>query len=245
MLLPTLLFLTTAACSTPAEPDPSFPDADLTVLFIGNSLTYTNSLPSAVTTIAAAAGHDVAVAMVAYPDFALEDHWNRGIAATIQGLQPDVVIMQQGPSSLPANQDHLAFWTGELAGVIRGAGGTPALLMVWPSLDRHFAFDDVRDSYRNAAQSVNGTFIPAGEALRALYDGHPESTPFGLDGFHPNDRGTILAAYVVVGTLLNARVTGLPAQLPAAGQGGRAVSLSQTEADLLQAIADSVVTAWR
>ena len=221
------------------------PAFHLTVLFVGNSLTFVNDLPGAVTTMAEAAGRDVAVAMVAHPNYALEDHWHRGIAAAIRELSPDVVVMQQGPSSLPGNQAHLAAWTDTLSRVVREVGAEPALLMVWPDLSRAFAFDAVRDGYRNAALGVGGTFIPAGEALRALHEGHPDRSPFGGDGFHPNDTGTVLAAYVTVGTLLGVEVTGLPAEIPAGRRGGRPVALSVEDAAVLQTVADSVVAAWR
>ena len=119
--------------------------------------------------------------------------------------------MQQGPSSLPENQVFLANWADTLSRAVRAAGGEPALLMVWPSLDRAFAFDDVRDAYRNAAVGVGGAFIPAGEALRALHEQGPDFTPFGADGFHPSDHGTILAAYVVAGTLFGDDVSSFDA----------------------------------
>lgn len=246
LALPFLAFLLAAGCSGAQAPTlPEAPDADLSVLFVGNSLTYANDLPGTVTTVAEALGFDVAVAMTAFPDFALEDHWNQGVGEAIRQLGADVVVMQQGPSSLPQNQLHLATWTDSLAMAVRASGGEPALLMVWPSLARSFAFDDVRDSYRNAAQAAGATFIPAGEALRALHRDAPELTPFGGDGFHPSVRGTVLAAYVVVGTLLGAEVSGLPGELPAGERGGRAVSLDEEAARTLQAVADSVVDAWR
>ena len=223
---------------------PTLGDADHRILFVGNSLTYTNDLPGAVATVAGALGYDVAVASVARPNFALEDHWYTGIGSVIADTAPDVVVMQQGPSSLPDNQEHLAVWSDSLARVVRDVGGEPALLMVWPSLSRAFAFDDVRDAYERAAVRVDGQFFPAGEAFRALYDRYPTFSPFGADGFHPSDYGTIVAAYVLVGTYFDETVTGLPPRLEAAN-GGRVVDLLLDEALALQAVADSVVAAWR
>lgn len=219
--------------------------AETTVLFVGNSLTYTHDLPGAFTTVARVLGHDVASVTVAFPNFALEDHWNQGIAGAIRQLRPDVVVLQQGPSSLPQNQAHLAAWSDSLARVAREVGAEPALLMVWPSTSRAFAFDDVRDAYRGAAEGVGGTFIPAGEALRVLADDDPTLDPFGPDGFHPGPTGTVAAAYVTVGALLEASVDGLPAALDAQPGGGRRVVLDEATARRLQAVADSVVAAWR
>lgn len=243
VLLPVAVFGCREGGDSPTTP--ILGDGDHRILFVGNSLTYTNDLPGAVATVAHALGRDVAVASVAYPNFALEDHWYYGIADVITELAPDAVIMQQGPSSLPENQLHLAAWSDSLSRPVRQVDAEPALLMVWPSLSREFAFDDVRDAYHTAAVGVGGAFIPAGEAFRALHQRHPDLSPFGADGFHPSDFGTVLAAYVAVGTLYGDAVTGLPAELEPAPDDGRRISLDAEAAPILQAIADSVVAAWR
>ncbi len=223
----------------------SLGEAEQRILFVGNSLTYTNDLPGAVATVAAALGNDVAVASVAYPNYALQDHWYAGFEGLVTDLEPDLVVMQQGPSSLPENQLFLATWADTLSRAVRAAGGEPALLMVWPSLDREFAFDDVRDAYHDAAVGVGGTFLPAGEALRVLHTQQPDLSPFGPDGFHPSDHGTVLAAYVIAGTLFGDQVLGLDARLDPGPNGGRVIALDESAATALQTIADSVVAAWR
>jgi hypothetical protein len=248
--LPTLSFLVvlvavSAACAggTPSAPDPGEPD--LSVLFVGNSLTSTNNLPAVVATVAEAAGLDVATQVVALGNFSLEDHWNQGLEGFIRTARPDFVVFQQGPSSLPENQLHLAAWTDSIARVAREAGAEPGILMVWPSLAREFAYDDVRDAYRNAALAVGGTFIPAGEALKALHDrGAPELAPFAGDGFHPSPVGTVATALVVVGSLFDRPLGDLPPQMPAGARGGVDISLSESTAEALFFVADSVVTAW-
>lgn len=240
----TLVLVALGCLDATTRTPPTLGDAEHRILFVGNSLTYANDLPGAVATVAGALGHDVAVASVARPNFALEDHWYTGIASVIAELAPDLIVMQQGPSSLPENQEHLAVWSDSLSRLVREVGGEPALLMVWPSLSRAHAFDDVRDGYRAAAERVDGHFFPAGEALRALHDSYPDFSPFGPDGFHPSDYGTVVAAYVVVGTFFDEAVSGLPGRLEAAN-GGRDLDLLLDEANALQTIADSVVAAWR
>lgn len=57
------------------EPDPA---KALRVLFIGNSLTYSNDLPSIVEAFAKVTGQRAfAYKAIAFPDFSLEDHWNK------------------------------------------------------------------------------------------------------------------------------------------------------------------------
>jgi hypothetical protein len=241
--------LVLGACGgSPAGPGPGneLPDTDVRVLFVGNSLTYTNDLPGMVATLAGALGHEVGSVTLAGPNLALEDHWYMGVAQAIRDVQPDFVVMQQGPSSLPQNREHLVAWSDTLAQVIRQVGAEPALLMVWPSLERYEFFDDVRDSYHAAAVQVDGIFIPAGEALRALYDHYPsELDPFSWDGFHPSAPGSLVAAMVVTATLFGTPVSGLPAQIAPPPTGGAAISMSASAAEALQHVADSVASAWR
>jgi hypothetical protein len=219
-------------------------DGDVRILFVGNSLTYTNDLPGTVEAVAAAAGLDVGTGMVAQPNFSLEDHWERGIGDVIREVAPDFVVVQQGPSSTPANQEYLRQWTEVVASAVADAGGKTALLMVWPPLSQAERFDLVRDSYRNAAQATGGWFIPAGEAFRPLLGrGDPAYSPFGGDGFHPSAVGTIMSAFVIVGTLLDQPITGLPLEMTAPG-GVPSFTLTQESGDVLYPLADSVVAAW-
>lgn len=242
--LPTaLLVLASVACGSPAAPQ--FPEADTRILFVGNSLTAANDLPGLTATIATAAGHSVAVLGITAPNYSLEEHWRAGLAARIADLRPDVVVFQQGPSSLRESRTHLLQWTDSVAPVVAAAGGRVAFLMVWPERARLHAFDDVRESYRLAAERAGGTFIPAGEAWRPLLE--PEAPrvpdPYGPDGFHPSHEGSVLAAYVVVRALFGSSVQGLPARLDARG-GHPAVHLDAATAVLLQRLADDAVAAW-
>jgi hypothetical protein len=81
--------------------------------------------------------------------------------------------------------------------LIRAAGGKPALLMTWPSASSTLSFDDVRASFQQAAQAVNGAFIPAGEAWRLAQTSDRTLQLYGADGFHPSPAGTFLTALVV------------------------------------------------
>jgi hypothetical protein len=191
---------------------PELPTGSTRVLFIGNSLTYTNDLPAMVEALARAAGDtQLRVASVAFPDFALEDHWNEGTAPRwLRERSWEYVVMQQGSSALPASQQHLRAWTTQFAPLIRASGAAPVLLMVWPQQNRLFDFTNVLDSYRNAAASVNGIFAPAGDAWSAFgnYDA------MYADGLHPTVSGTYLAALCVLERIRGIAPTSLPSTIP-------------------------------
>src|SRR4051794_11364029 len=82
------------------------------VLFIGNSLTAANNLPSMVEAIGRQSGEKIVCETIAYPDYSLEDHWKRGdaIAAVRRGGW-FAIVLQQGPSALPESRLNLIEYT--------------------------------------------------------------------------------------------------------------------------------------
>lgn len=229
--------------SDPASLDDDWPEAEMRVLFVGNSLTYTNNLPAMVQTIAEAAGHTLAQGSVVAANASLEDHWRSGLESTILASEADVVVMQQGPSSLPANQEYLRVWTETLAPVIREAGGQPALYMVWPEVTRVDAFDAVYQSYRAAAASVNGLFIPAGQAWREAWKEDPGLRFYGSDGFHPTQLGSAVAALTIFRIVFNEDVTDLPSRLEPTTPGLPALDLGTNAEIIYQAVELAVAEA--
>lgn len=228
--------LETGAPSQDPVPDPA---ATTRILFVGNSLTYVNDLPAVVRALADSAGIEgVQTAMIAKPDYALEDHWVDGQAPrVITGGGWHWVVMQQGPSSQPDSRINLRTWTGTFSTLVRSKGGQPALYMVWPSLARFDDFEGSSESYRLAADDVDGRLLAAGDAWRAAWRREPGLALYGADNFHPSVSGTYLAALTVVGGIFRRSVVGLPAglRLP---QG--TVQLSPAAARLLQEAADEV-----
>lgn len=201
--LAALFVAAAAACPGPGPVGITLPDAETRILFVGNSLTATNDLPGLVQALGQGAGRSVAVASVVRANYALEDHWRDGLEAEIQRLAADFVILQQGPSSLPASRDNLVAWTLAIAPAVRGAGGEPVLLMVWPDRSRAAYFDEVRDSYYAAAKAVDGRFVPGGWSWVEAWSRDAELDLWGPDGFHPSYLGTLTVAYTLVTTLLD------------------------------------------
>jgi hypothetical protein len=188
---------------------------DVRVLFIGNSLTAANDLPSMVAALAAAAGAGrLETRVIARGGYSLEDHWNDGQARrAIAGGGWSFVVLQQGPSALPESQVLLRQYTRRFNDLIVRAGARPALYMVWPSRERFGDFDGVRLSYTKAAQDVDGLLLPAGEAWRVAWRRDEHLALYGPDDFHPSPLGSYLAALVIVHRLTGRMPSSPPLRL--------------------------------
>jgi hypothetical protein len=200
------LALATLACT---QDPPTGPTGELgsRVLFIGNSLTYTNDLPAMVRVMAESAGTPLVTGMVAEAGMSLEDHWSRGDArAMVASGRWDVVVLQQGPSALPSSRENLRQWAGRWAAAIREAGAVPVVYMPWPESWRMSAFDSVSLSYHVAAEVASAPLVPGGDAWQAAWRRDSSLALYGGDGFHPSRLGTYVVAVAAW-----ARLTGRPA----------------------------------
>jgi hypothetical protein len=240
LLLRTLIVACTFGCAH--DPLASLPAGGRRVLFVGNSLTYANDLPRTIADLARSLDEvPLVYRTVAKPDYALEDHWHDGIQARIAADDWDLVVMQQGPSSLPANQEFLRTWTVTLDSAVTAAGARSALYMVWPSQVNFATYDGVRTAYRNAAIEVGGMFIPAGEAWRTAWAVDPALAFYSDDGFHPSRLGTYLIALVHFEMLYDRPATDLP---DIAYVSGARLDLPAATVAMLQTAAHETVVAW-
>jgi hypothetical protein len=167
------------------------------VLFVGNSLTATNDLPSVVAAIAASVGDTVRVMAMVGANLALIDHLNGAtqVTSAIKLGGWDYVVLQQGPTTVGVCRDSLVLWAQMYDTLVRANGGVPAFFMTWPALgSSSTTFDAVRTSFEDAAIKTAGVFLPAGEAWRAAWAVNPVLPLYGDDGFHPSPLGTYLAA---------------------------------------------------
>jgi hypothetical protein len=177
------------------------------VLFVGNSLTEANALPAMVAQLVPL---DVQARVVG--GYALEDHWRTtDIADVIARGRYEIVVLQQGPSSLPESRVNLIEWSKTFTDAIRAAGGRPAFYTVWPESWRRSAFDAVIYSYRAAARETGGLLLPAGAAWKRVLRTNPRIAPYGPDGFHPTRTGTYLAALTIAAGITGRSPVGLPA----------------------------------
>ncbi len=208
-------------------------DGGLRVLFIGNSFTYSNDLPSIVEALAAATGQERFLhEEVVYGGYSLEDHWNDGQAmkAIAKGGW-EIVVMQHGPSAWEGRPTMYEY-APRFAKEIRRVGARPALYMVWPEKDRLDDLDRCSQTYRTAAEMINGLLFPGGEAWQEAWKLDPKLPLYSFDDLHPSKAGSYLVALVMYEQIYRRSPIGLPSQLRL--RDGTKLKIPAQQARLLQ-----------
>lgn len=225
--------------TAPRSPD----DLPSRILFIGNSLTYTNDLPEMVKAMAQAVGDDsLLIESVAFPNYSLEDHWNEGTAlARLAAHKWDLVIMQQGPSGLPESRALLVEFARKFEAPIRAAGARPAIYMVWPEATRPLAYDSVADNYTAAATAVHGVLYPGIRAWQAAWQRDAGLEFYSPDGLHPTQLGSYVVALMIAGQITGHSIVGLPASFTVGGDSGYEFQLTT---DVVQTVQQAAAEAF-
>lgn len=169
------------------------------ILFIGNSLTYTNNLPDLVKKSAKIKGIEVNSKLIAFPNYAIVDHWNDGqVQELIASKKFDFVIVQQGPSSQNDGRKMLIENGKEYRSLCELNDTRLCYFMVWPSLVNYHTFDGVIKNYKDAAAINNSILLPVGEVWKDYIDSTNSYEYYSSDGFHPSLKGSQIAAQVIV-----------------------------------------------
>lgn len=175
----------------------------VSILFVGNSLTYSNDLPAMVNEIGKAHDVEVETECLCYPNYGLEDHWLDGdIPDFLKSESFDYVVFQQGPSSQEYGRISLLDYGYKISKLARTADVKPVYFMVWPSLHYYYTFDGVIENHRNAANENDALLVNVGEVWRSIHEQQGDAHLYGADGFHPSIKGTCLAAMVLYQSLV-------------------------------------------
>jgi lysophospholipase L1-like esterase len=172
------------------------------ILFVGNSLTYTNNLPQLVTQVASNNDFNVKTEMLAYANYALEDHWNDGeLQKLIASGRFDYVVIQQGPSSQADGKAMLLDYGERIKSLCTRHKVQLAFYMVWPARVNYKMFEGVITNYTLAAAKTNSILCPVGQLWKNHFDVTQDFSYYGPDGFHPSLAGSQRAAEVIFESL--------------------------------------------
>lgn len=177
--------------------------SEISILFIGNSLTYYNDLPKLITEEAKSKDIKVNTTTIAYPNYALVDHWKDGkVQKLIKSDMFDYVIVQQGPSSQKEGRQMLIEYGEKYNKLCKNYNTQLCFFMVWPSMQYYRTFGGVIANYREAAKVNDAILLPVGKVWKAHFDKTNNFDFYESDGFHPSLKGSKKAADVILNTLL-------------------------------------------
>jgi hypothetical protein len=189
--------------------------AGLRVLFVGNSLTFRNDLPSLVHRLGGTRTPIFAGSFTA-PGWQLRQFArDRGLTRLLRDVHWDVVVLQeqsQVPSFSAADRaDEFTPYVRQLADEIRANGAQPLLFETWAhrtgdrgnvSGDSYAAMQQrVVDGYSEAARASASAVAPVGDAWAKALVRRPQLPLWSSDGTHPSRAGSYLAACVFYGLL--------------------------------------------
>ena len=188
----------------PAASAPTTPC--VSVLFVGDSLTYVNNMPELVARIGQSKGRCIVTSMVASGGESLRDHWQSGDVerALLERRWQYVVIQDQSTfgEAYLVNGDYRVhdasdlFTYGHLImALVRKHGGTPVVYLPWAA-----RFQQPRDTlyvrwaYVTFARGEHATIVPAMDAWARARRQLPAVNFFRPDGLHPTAAGAYLTA---------------------------------------------------
>jgi len=182
-------------------PRPATRPGTTKILFVGNSLTYTNDLPALVSAIGLSKGYLIENEVLAEPNYGLEDHWNAGcVQAMITSGYFDYVVIQQGPSSQTDGATSLLEYGKRIKELCDAHDTKLAFFMVWPARVYYYTFPGVITNYTNAANTTKSMLCPVGLIWKNYQDRTGDFSYYGPDDFHPSLAGSQLAAEVIYKT---------------------------------------------
>lgn len=174
-------------------------NTEFNILFIGNSLTYTNNLPLLVKKQAKKHGITVNTKMVAKPNYAISDHWYEGdVQKLITSKAYHFVIIQQGPSSQQEGKQLLEDYGKKYSVLCKNSNAKLVYFMVWPPINHPERFEGVINNHKHAATINNALLCPVGEIWKTHFSTTNNYDYYGVDGFHPSKKGSKAAAKVIV-----------------------------------------------
>jgi hypothetical protein len=172
------------------------------VLFVGNSLTYSNDLPALVSNEALKRGIELKVRSITAANTAISDHWESGeVHKAMDEEHFDFVVIQQGPSSQVDGRVLLIEFGERYKALCDEKKSQLAFFMVWPARVNYQTFNGVIKNYTDAAALNKSLLCPVGRDWKDYMDMTKDFSYYGPDQFHPSPKGSQVAASIILATL--------------------------------------------
>jgi hypothetical protein len=192
------------------------------VLFLGNSYTSVNDLPTMFADLAWTGGHRVETGMQAPGGWTLADH-DRSAETdkVLGGSKWDLVVIQEQseiPSIKSLREVNMYPAGHDLVVMARSVGAQPIFFITWAhrngwpaaSLPDYASMQSsIDDGYLSLAAQQQAEVAPVGFAWMALVAQESDPGLWQDDGSHPTTKGTYLAACVFYASIFHQSPVGL------------------------------------
>jgi hypothetical protein len=209
-------------------------DQPIKVLFIGNSYTYVNNLPSLLTQLAASTSKPktLETQMLALGGATLKTHWDHENALEVlkQGSWNYVVLQEQ--SMLPLIEPETMYQYARLFDAeIKKVGADTVFFLTWARQNTPETQRNLSDAYMKITRQLDAVVAPVGIAWQKAHEKDSNISLYDADGSHPNLLGSYMAACVFYGILYN--------ESPVGSTSYQSLGLSESQASFIQR------TAWQ
>ncbi|CAM1349920.1 conserved hypothetical protein [Tenacibaculum crassostreae] len=168
------------------------------ILFVGNSLTYSNNMPEILEYIGKQNNISIKTASLCFPNYAIIDHLESGkLQQLLQKKRFDYMIIQQGPSSQAQGKQMLLEDGAKMKQLCNQYNTKLGYFMVWPSVTYYYTFDKVIENHTLAAQKNSALLFPAGVNWQEYNTYKDKESLYDHDNFHPSKAGSFLAALTI------------------------------------------------
>lgn len=174
------------------------------ILFIGNSYTSRNDLPSLVKALAAGAGvaRSVETSLVAFGGASLAAHWNRGVAqALLEQRRWDAVVLQDQSTRALRAPASLREYGKRFACTAQAVGAKPFLYLPWARENDPGSQAAITSVHEELARDTGAALVPVGPAWQNMRAIASAARLYDADGSHPAPAGSYLSACVFCATL--------------------------------------------
>ena len=197
------------------------------VLFIGNSFTARNNVPSLIAQLAIARDKQLEHQLISAGGASLRMHWNKGDAQQVmQQTRYDYVVLQE-QSTLPVKNPQRMHENIRLFDqAIKAAGAKTALYLTWARQNAPETQAAITTAFTTIGAELGATVIPVGIAWEQFLRQHKHPVLHDKDQSHPSVAGSYLAACVFFAALFDENPVGIACDL-----------LPQAEATRLQTMA--------
>lgn len=192
----------------------------MNILFIGNSYTYYNDMPSMFERLAKDNGKNITVHSITYGGRKLLDYTNNEDAVTVsldkllKEEKFDICFIQEQSVLPAADFDGFAEGLDCVIGKLKGKAGELILYATWGRKSGSSELEErgwttesmtrlLTEAYRKGADMHRARVSPVGSNFLYISENHPELELYDKDMSHPSYHGSCLAALTHYHTAFN------------------------------------------